>query len=133
MSYEKQIKVRRNRIDAVDRCAVYYFGALVTDMASYRGANSRPLGLNFLTALSLRFYETDAVGELKEKHGVESVIQEDRRQEVFERVAATNEAYGSPVSREAVLSQWQLIHDSSVQRQELQRIEFVNNKYRQAS
>lgn len=133
MSYEKQIKVRRNRIDAADKCAVYGFGALVTDMAMYRGANSEKLAMYFLATLTLRFMETDGVGELKDKHGIESVIHEARKQEVFENTAQSNESYGWPVSNEIVLREWSIIHDASVQRQELQKIEFVNNKYRQAS
>lgn len=125
MSFERQVKASRSKIDSLDSCAVYGYGAMVDSMVKYHGAGSERLGLYFLTTLALRFAVTDRVGQIKIDHGVPSVIQPEREQQVYSRVVAENESFGSSVSVEDILKMWHAIHDESVKRQEAQKQQYV--------
>lgn len=124
MSFERQVKVSRNKIDTLDSCAVYGYGAMIDSMVKYRGAGSDQLGLYFLTTLALRFAVTDRVGQLKIDHGVPSVIQPEREQQVYDKVVAQNEKYGFLVSGDDVLQMWRTVHGESVKRQEFQKLHY---------
>lgn len=121
MSFRREIKPYRKNIDECDRRAVEAHGLLVHNMVKADGAASELLLFSLLSNIATRFLTTDSVGELKIRHGIESVIQPQREQEVYDNVVMHNRVFEPLVDSSVVLSLWHSIHEESVARQEAQK------------
>ena len=126
MKFERAVTKHRDTIDTLDRSIVFSLGVMRAAQVRWNQPEVAVCAKNLMqAAMWARFATTDAVGELKIRHSIESTIQEGRRDQVFDNVqshqADFEEKYNFFYAPDEVTVGYHGMHETSVERQEAQK------------
>lgn len=126
MKFERAVIKHRDTIDTLDRNIVFSLGLMRVAQVRWNQPEVAVCAKNLMhAAMWARFATTDAVGELKIRHNIESTIQAGRRDQVFSNAqshqAEFEDKYNFIYAPDEVNAGYHAMHEASVERQEKQK------------